>query len=305
MVERVLHAAEILDYRPSSLARALKTSRTFAGGVAVPDLGNPVFPPVIRGLEDILSAAGYTLILSNSDGDLLRERTVVRAMIARQVDGVVLLTSHLRDPTVGELLASGTPVVLAGRTVEDHHVSTVISDDISGMALAVAHLAEMGHRRIAFVGGPQNVSTGRRRYEGYLLGLQKAGLVPFHPLVEFAESFDDLSGVKACAKLLDWGEDFSALIASSDGIAMGCFEALLGHGLEVPGDVSLVGYGGARVGLHLRPTLTTVEIPYREIGRSAAELLLATIAGSDDVSQVVFQPSLRVGSSTRPCEPAG
>lgn len=297
-IARVVQAAERLNYRPSTVAQALKTSRTFAVGVAVPDLGNPVFPPVIRGLEDILGAAGYTLILSNSDGDLLRERTVVRAMLSRQVDGVILLTSHLRDPTVGELVASEVPFVLISRTVDDVPVNSVVADDTAGMALAVEHLAKLGHKRIAFIGGPQNVSTGRRRYEGYLLGLQRSGLTPFHPLVEFADSFDDLAGIKACDKLIDWGEDFSAMIASGDGIAMGCFDSLLSHGLGVPEDVSLVGYGGARVGLHLRPTLTTVDIPYREMGRSGAERLLEIIAGSGKVENIVFKPSLRIGTST-------
>jgi LacI family transcriptional regulator len=295
----VLEAADALNYRPSSVARALKTSRTFAVGVAVPDLGNPVFPPVIRGLEDILSAAGYTLMLSNSDGDLLQERTVVRAMLSRQVDGVVLLTSHLRDPIVDELITSRVPLILIGRTVEDPRVSSVVSDDVAGMAMAVDHLLQLGHTRIAFIGGPQHVSTGRRRYEGYLLGHRLAGLSPVSTLVEFADSFDDLSGISACKKLIDWGEDFSAVLASGDGIAIGCLDVLRGEGFEVPEDISLVGYGGARLGLHLKPTLTTVEVPYREMGRAGAELLLARIAGNAEISNVVFQPTLRVGTSTQ------
>lgn len=302
-VKRVLAAAEALNYRPSSVARALRTSRTFAVGVAVPDLGNPVFPPVIRGLEDILSAAGYTLILSNSDSDLLRERTVVRAMLARQVDGVVLLTSHIRDPIVQELVTSGVPLVLIGRTVEEPRVSSVVSDDVAGMAMAVDYLVRLGHSRIAFIGGPQNVSTGRRRYEGYLAGHQKAGLKPVSTLVEFADSFDDLAGVTACKKLIDWGEEFTAVLASSDGIALGALDVLWVHGFEVPTDVSLVGYGGARLGLHLKPTLTTVEIPYREMGRAGAEVLLAAIAGEGETITETFQPSLRIGDSAQSPEP--
>jgi LacI family transcriptional regulator len=298
-VRKILDTAEALNYHPSSVARALKTSRTFAVGVAVPDLANPVFPPVVRGLEEILSGAGYTLILSNADTDILKERAVVRAMVARQVDGIVLLTSHIKDPVVEELRAYGIPLVLIGRVVVDDSVPAVICDDTAGIAAAVDHLVRLGHRRMAFIGGPQSVSTGRRRYEGFVKGHQAAGINPVATLVGFAEGFDDVSGAKACRKILEWGEDFSAMIASSDGIALGCSDVLYERGLEIPRDVSLVGFGGTRMSKHFRPTLTTVEVPYLQMGRAGGRLLLAEIAAAAGPRRIVFEPILRLGDSTR------
>jgi LacI family transcriptional regulator len=297
-VERVLEAAAALRYQPSPLARALRTNRTFAVGVAVPDLTNPVFPPVVRGLEDVLGAAGYTLILSNTDSDLLRERTVVQAMLSREVDGIVLLTSFLNDPIVEELVGQEVPLVLVGRVVEGAPVPSVTSDDVAGVGLAVEHLIGLGHRRIAYVGGPQNVSTGRRRHDGYVAALLRVGLDPNPALVAFAAAFDDVSGAKACEEILEWGEGFTALVAGSDAIALGCLDVLAAQGLAVPADVSLVGYGGTRMAAHVRPTLTTVQVHYYQMGRMGAELLLELIAGKHPQGEVRLDPVLVVGAST-------
>src|SRR5690349_3907632 len=161
-VERVLRAAEQLGYRPNRIARGLKTSRSHTIGVLIPDITNPLFPPILRGIEDRLDDAGYTLLIVNTDNDAERERIYLEAMRARQVDGFISATARLDRELLVELAEGGTPLVLVNRSLEDGSVPAVAVDDREGIALAVAHLISLGHERIGHAAGPQNLSTGHR-----------------------------------------------------------------------------------------------------------------------------------------------
>jgi len=286
-VERVRSAAATLGYQPDHLARALKTKQTFLIGVAVPDLLNAVFPAVVRGLEAVLGEAGYIVILANTDSDPERERASVRAMILRQVDGLVLMTSHLRSNLTEELGALNIPLVLIGRVVDGWKVPSVAADDQWGMAEAVFHLADLGHTQIAHIGGPADTSTGRDRYHGYLAAMEERGLEADPSLVVTAASFDEVAGAKACRELLAWTTDFTAITVGSDAIAFGCYDALSEEGLEIPGDVSLVGFGGWPAGTRANPPLTSLWMPYDELGRIGGELMLAQIRGDESETEVV------------------
>jgi LacI family transcriptional regulator len=286
-VQRVMLAAAALGYEPDHVARALKTKQTFLVGVAVPDLLNAVFPAVVRGLEAVLGEAGYIVILANTDGDTARERASVRAMISRQVDGLILMTSQRRSNLVDELAGVQIPLVLIGRVVEGTAVPAVTGDDVAGTIEAVGHLAALGHSRIAHIAGPQDTSTGRDRYYGYLAGLRERGLGVDPSLVVVAQAFDEVSGARACRELLGWTRDFTAIAAASDAIAFGCFDALAEAGLTIPRDVSVVGFGGLPSSLRTSPPLTTVALPYAEIGRLGGKLLLAQILGENVPPEVL------------------
>src|SRR2546430_1716883 len=152
---RVLDAAESLGYHPNPVARSLRTRRSHTVGVLIPDLTNPLFPPIVRGLEDRLAAAGYVALIGNTDSDGERERLVFEQMRARHVDGIVLATAHLSDPLLAEANRTGLPVVLVNRMAQDHSLPSVSVDNESGMRMAVAHLIGQGHRQIAHIAGPQ------------------------------------------------------------------------------------------------------------------------------------------------------
>ena len=154
---RVVEAAASLGYHPNPVARSLRTRRSNTVGVLIPDLTNPLFPPIVRALEDRLAAAGYVALIGNTDGDGERERLVFRQMRARHVDGMVLATAHLSDPLLAEAARAGLPVVLMNRMAQDHSLDSVSVDNEGGMRMAVAHLAAEGHKRIAHVAGPQEV----------------------------------------------------------------------------------------------------------------------------------------------------
>ena len=154
---RVLEAAETLGYHPNPVARSLRTRRSHTVGVLIPDLTNPLFPPIVRALEDRLAAAGYVALIGNTDGDGERERLLFQQMRARHVDGMVLATAHLSDPLLADAARAGLPVVLMNRMAADHSLPSVSVDNERGMSMAVAHLAAAGHKRIAHIAGPQEV----------------------------------------------------------------------------------------------------------------------------------------------------
>ena len=199
---RVLAAADELGYRPNPVARSLRTRRSHTVGVLIPDLNNPLFPPIVRGLDDRLAAAGYVALIGNTDGDDERERIVFEQMRARHVDGFVLATAHLRSPLLAEAARAELPVVLMNRLAEDYSFPSVSVDNERGIRMAVTHLAALGHRRIAHIAGPQEVSTGLNRYRGFLTAMAACGLPVDPGQVVFARSFSLDEGIRCCRELL-------------------------------------------------------------------------------------------------------
>ena len=281
VADRVAETAAELGYRPNPIAYSLKTNRSLTVGVLIPDLTNPVFPPIIRGIEDALGREGYTAILANSDNDPERERVILEKMKARRVDGLILATARREDELVAETAAENIPVVLINRTTESSGISSVANDDAAGTSLAVAHLAGLGHRRVAHVAGPQTLSTGKARHDGFLAAMKQNGLTPDTSLIAIADSFSVPEGHRALDEILSRGQPFTAVVAANDLLAIGCYDALEAAGLSCPDDVSITGFDDMPFVDKLRPPLTTVRIPHYEIGETAACQLLRHLADSD------------------------
>ena len=300
--QRVLVAAEDLGYHPNPVARSLRTRRSHTVGVLIPDLTNPLFPPIVRGLEDRLAAAGYVALIGNTDGDGERERLVFAQMRARHVDGVVLATAHLSDPLLAEAARAGLPVVLVNRMAQDHSLPSVSVDNERGMRMAVAHLAGEGHRRIAHIAGPQEVSTGLNRYRGFMAAMEAHGLVPGPDMIVEAKAFSIEEGLRCTRVLLDRRSGCTAVAAANDMLAVGCFAALEEAGLSCPSDLSVVGFNDMPFIDRLRPPLTTIRFPHYQVGTEAAQLLLERIAGQSGPVKVLYlAPELVVRGSTAPC----
>lgn len=301
-VERVLAAAAELGYRPNSLARGLKTNRSLTVGMLLPDLTNPLFPPIVRGIEDTLEAADYTLILANTDNHPARETQTVAKMLDRRVDGLILATAHRETPLVEDVIAAGVPVVLVNRSIDNLQVPTVTGDDHAGIGLIVRHLAELGHRRVAHVAGPQDVSTGLGRYHSFLAWMQLTGLKADPDLIVFADWYQEDAGVKAFQALFDQRRDFSAVVAANDLLAIGCYDVLNDANLKIGLDVSVTGYNDMAFADKLHPPLTTIRIPHYQIGVQAAELMLDVLENGEDAHPISIKlaPSLVVRRSTGP-----
>ena len=300
---RVLDAAEALGYHPNQVARSLRTRRSRTIGVLIPDLTNPLFPPIVRGLEDRLAAAGYVALIGNTDGDGERERLIFSQMRARHVDGVVLATAHLSDPLLADAARAGLPVVLMNRMSHDHSLPSVSVDNERGMRMVVEHLTGEGHRRIAHIAGPQELSTGLNRYRGFVSAMEAHGLAADPELIVSAKAFSIEEGLRCTRALLDRLDTFTALAAANDMLAVGCLAALEEAGLACPADLSVVGFNDMPFIDRLRPPLTTVRFPHYQLGTEAAQLLLERINGQSGPVKVLYlAPELVVRGSTAPCQ---
>lgn len=274
--ERVQEAARRLGYVPDQFGRGLRTGRSHTIGVLVPDLANPVFPPMVRGIEDTLRDAGYEPLIANTDDQPDAERGLIETLRSRGADGFIIATSRVEDEAVDALVATGAPVVLMNR-LSDVGADSVATDDEAGMLAAVRHLVGLGHRSIAHVGGPGDISMTDVRRTAFEQGIREAGLALDACPVVTATRYAVPEGESAFAPLLEPGGP-TAVIAGNDMIALGCYAALRRRGLRCPDDVSVIGFNDMPLIEFLDPPLTTVALPQYELGAAAAQLTLRRIA---------------------------
>ena len=304
-VERVVAAAEALAYRPNFIARGLRTSRSFTIGVVVPDLTNPLFPPIVRGIEDTLNRSGYGALVTNTDNDPAREQGAIEMLRAREVDGFITAAARRDDKALEELVASGIPVALVNRRVPEQRLPAAVVDDRAGISEAVEHLVGLGHERIAHIGVTRELSTGSQRYEGFVEAMRAARLDPDPDLILLGASFTEPEGDRLCGALLDADRGVTAIIAANDLIALGCYDAMDARGIACPAELSVVGFNDMPFADRFRPPMTTIRIPHYAMGVAAAELVLERIESPDaPVREVLLTPSLAVRGSTAVPGPA-
>jgi LacI family transcriptional regulator len=299
VAKKIRGAAVALGYQPNVTAAGLRTGRSGLIGVLAPDIADPGFPPILSGITERLDAAGYATIVVDVGQDSSRQQQLVDRLIARGVDGLVLATVTLGDPIVGHCLAAKVPVVLVNRTDAHPQVSAVVTDDATGMRLAVEHLTALGHRRIGHIAGPQTVSTGARRRAGFKQATDSAGLAARDIAIETARAYTREQGRLAALRLLDRSEPPTAIVAANDLLALGIYDALGERGLNCPRDISVVGHNDMPYVDMLSPPLTTVRIAQRDMGNQAARLLLEQITGpTARRERVMLEPRLIVRGST-------
>jgi LacI family transcriptional regulator len=298
---RVAAAAEQLGWRPSTLAAGLRTRRSRTIGILVPDLVNPVFPPIVRAAETRLAEAGYVTLVANTDTDPGREALLIDRMAGHLVDGLMLASAARGSPAVALCARWRIPTVLINRRLPGAELDAVVNDDRLGMRLAVQHLLDLGHRRIAHLGGPTGVSTATDRRHGFRAALRTAGIDDRAAPVVAAGAYTRDAGRQAMERLLQ-GPAFTAVAVANDMLCLGVYDALEAAGLAVGRDVSVTGFNDMPFVDRIAPALTTVRIQHAEMGRQAAALLLEAIAGAAArARQVVLQPELVVrASTTRP-----
>jgi LacI family transcriptional regulator len=298
-VQRVLKAADALGYQPNPIARGLKTNRSMTVGVVIPDLTNPLFPPIVRGIEDVLTPAGYSPLLINTDNNAEREAQLVASLRSRQVDGFLFATARLKHPLIADLAAQGVPIVLVNRRMEGADLPAVTSDDAAGVLMALRHVVDLGHSEIAYIAGPGWTSTGRARRRAFVMGMADLGLDSSR-VVE-ANMWSEQQGEDALATLLDRFPGFTAVLAGNDMLALGCFDLMLKRGIECPGEISVLGFNNMPLVDKVRPALTTIALPHYQIGVEAARLLLERIRQPQASPKLVMLPlSLVVRESTAP-----
>jgi LacI family transcriptional regulator, galactose operon repressor len=301
---RVTAAAAKLGYRPNPVARSLRTRRSYTVGVLIPDLNNPLFPPIVRGLEDKLATAGYVALIGNTDADASRERLIFEQMRARHVDGFVLATVTLHDRLLAEAAAADVPVVLMNRLSQEYSFPSVSVDNDQGARMAVTHLARLGHTRIGHIAGPQEASTGASRLRGFRDGMAAHQLEVSEDLIVYANRYTVEEGSRCCRELLARNGGFTAVAAANDMLAVGCYAALDEAALQCPDDISVIGFNDMPFIDRLRPPLTTVRFPHYQLGTEAAQLLLERIGERESPVKILYlAPELVVRGST--AKPAG
>lgn len=297
VVKKVEKAAKKLGYYPNIVASSLKKNRSFAVGVLVPDLMNPIFPPIIRGIQDTAEAAGYTVITANTDDDEKKELEALQMMQSRAIDGVVIATARREDRTVERCIEEDIPFVLVNRTVDRDGVDAIVLDEDYGVRSILDHLMSLKHKTIGHVAGPQHTSTGYHRAKAFTDYLRIHDLRT--DLVEPAEKFTVEEGRRAFGKLLAKDNSFTAIVAGNDLLALGCMDAMKEMGLLVPDNISITGYDDILFIDRMSPALTTVSVPKYEMGSQATKTLL-DLAGGETKAPVVLrmQPRLLVRNST-------
>ncbi len=299
--ERILTLAREHDYRPNSVARSLRTKRTAVFGALIPDIANPFFASVLRGMEDAAAERNYSIILANTDDLPTREAHGLAMMRDRQVDGLLLATARLRDPAIEQLTAEHVPFVLVNRRTEPITPNTVVPDDYSGAVTAVEHLLAFGHRRIAHIAGSDDASTGYLRRAAYLDTMRSHGLAAESAELLIAGSFREAGGYDAMRALLSLPEPPTAVFAVNDLAALGALNALTEAGLRVPHDFSVIGFNDLSQMMHMAPTLTTMRVPHRAMGVRAAERLLDMVINGVIPEQPLLLPvTLMARQSTGP-----
>ncbi len=302
VADQILQASERLDYRQNAAAYSLKTNRTRTVGVVLPDITNPIFPPIIRGVEDALAGHKYLAILANTDSDIRREEDITETLRARGVDGLILASVEREDAAVRRLTEEGLPIVTVNRTVDDRNVSSVAHNEDEGMRLVLSHLASLGHRRIANIAGPQHLSTGEDRFRAFERHRAAMQLAGDPALVAFAHTFNEPEGEHCAEELLDRGCAFTAIVCSNDRLAIGATAALRRRGLRCPEDISVTGYNDMPLMDRLFPPLTTVRIQQYRAGFAAAELLYEMLETPPDMRRprhIVLPVELVVRGSTQ------
>jgi LacI family transcriptional regulator len=274
---RVRASIERLHYRPNRAARSLITRSTRILGALISDSSNPFFAPIVRGLEDAAAEAGYMVMTANTDERAETARRYVEVFAQHNVDGIVVSPTEGFHEAAVEMAAAGTPVVQVNRYVEDMAADAVVCDNRLGARLAVAHLAEQGHRRIGLVTGASTVSTYAERLNGYREVLAEQG-IPFDPALVREVDVGNESGRQATEELLDLAQPPTALFAASGRLSAHAFQVLKARSVAIPGRMAFVGFDETEWSTLVSPEITTVAQPTYEMGRRAASLLLERIA---------------------------
>jgi LacI family transcriptional regulator len=295
---RVTEAAEVIGYVPNAAARSLRSRRTGQIAFAMPDVGNPVYTSMVRSIQEVAQARGCRLMLHSTGADSEDEIAMVRDLKHRHVDGLILASIELTDAHAEELARAAVPVVLIGHPSRPMPVDNVRAHSRKGAADAVRHIHATGRTRIAFVNGPPHTAPGALRRLGYLDGLRSCGIERDDTLIEVADDFMIEPGSAAASALLARAQP-DAILCANDLLAVGALTSLRVAGLDVPGDVALVGMDNTALCEVSWPPLTSVDLGSAARARAAAELLLERIEDpSLEPRHVVVEPRLVVRASS-------
>jgi DNA-binding LacI/PurR family transcriptional regulator len=294
---RITEAIAALGYQPNHVARSLVLKATHTIAVMLPDITNPFFPALVKGVQLAADEEGYAVLLAHTGGDPAKEESYFQVLRGQQVDGVLLVGLVSAPESLKGLVGRGLPVVMLDRPVDLPGSATVRVDHKAGGRIATEHLLELGHHHIAHIAGPKELGVSQQRLDGYRRALSSHG-VAFEESLVAEGDFSEDGGYRGIQDLLRARTRFTALFAANDLSAIGAMTALREHGLQVPGDVSVVGFDDIHLASYTSPKLTTVRQPIYDMGRAAAKLLIDARRKKVSLKDKIFDGELVVREST-------
>ncbi|WP_285420002.1 LacI family DNA-binding transcriptional regulator [Pseudomonas sp. efr-133-TYG-5] len=296
---KVEAAIKSLDYVPSAVARSLKAKTTATIGLLVPNSLNPYFAELARGIEDYCERNGYCVILCNSDDNPDKQRSYLRVLLEKRIDGLIVASAGGDIGLAQGLAGVKTPMVIVDRGLDGVDADLVRIDHEYGAYLATRHLLELGHRDIATIGGPSSTSVAQMRQAGFCRALKEAGIT-VRPERMLESDFTSTGGYNAAAILLE-SDPPSAIFAGNDMIGIGVLRAAAERNMRVPSELSVIGFDDIQMSRYVYPALTTVGQSILQLGEMAAEVLLRRIATPSLVTdQRIVTPSIVLRESTAP-----
>ncbi len=286
--EKVQRSIEELDYRPSGLASSLRTGRTNTIGVMIPDITNPFFGQFIRGCEDVLYNAGYSILLCNTNENSTKERWYLETLVKRGVDGILTVGSRSTAEVLYSIIHNEIPVVAVDPPSLHDNTTVIDIDNIGGAKIAVEHLIRLGHKRIAHLGGPIQRMAAYNRLQGYLQALENAKIAYDEALVLQCDP-TIRGGFHAALNLIPARKP-TALFCYNDLMAVGAMVACRELDLKIPRDIAIVGFDDIAISSLVEPALTTVRVRQYHVGRMASDLLLERLSGKENAQRHVEFP---------------
>lgn len=292
---RILNAITELNYSPNRLASSMVKKRSYTIGVIVPDIANPFFPEVVKGIEMRAREYGFTTILCNTDESVEEEYRILNVLRERRVDGMIITTASEQKSPLLHMKFEEIPVVLLDRYIEGCSYDGVVVDNKTGAYTAVKHLINEGHHRIGLIAGPWDVTPGRERTKGYEKALRDFG-IQIDKKYMLEGDFREESGYQCGNELLSLNEPPTAIFSSNNLMTLGLLKCIHNRGIRLGKEITVVGFDDLDVATFIEPPLTVVSRPMRKMGEVAAELLIERIDGveADQPRKIVLVPQLLI-----------
>lgn len=297
--ETVMKALEEMNYTPNQVARSLKNKATKTIGIVVPDISEDFFAYVIKGIDNVLSRNGYTIILCDTGENAEKEELYINLLSEKQIDGVILATVSKEHKALYKLIAKELPIIFIDNLPNlKTNYDSVIIDNNRASYMAAEHLINLGHKTIGAIIGKIDETTGYERLLGYKKALEDNNLPANENLIKIGD-FKEKSGYESMKSLLKMNKDISAVYVASSKMTYGAIKAILEKGLQIPKDISLVGFDIHDASGLIRPGITTVLQPEERIGKVAGELMLKRLQDSDErySQKIVLEPEIMIRDS--------
>lgn len=296
--DHVIEVMKNLNYHPSTIASALAGKKTFTLGLLIPDISNPYFAEMARAIEDRSNQLGYSVVICNTDNNDHKIEEYVSLLLQKKVDGIMIATGINKKEILKKLLSKDIPVVLVAREMPLLAVHTIVVDDYVGGSIAASHLAALGHSHVAILAESQKIKSSYERVRGFKQTLFDEGCTFDETMLKICDyKIEDAKG--KAAELFELQERPTAIFACNDMLAVGAIQAAKQYGLNVPSDVSIIGFDNTILASVANPPLTTIAQPIEQMGTAVINLIVEQLQGESSVKQrIIMRPELIIREST-------